>query len=401
LKICKAFREYFMRLISTSLLFFAILFINTGICQTNTPDDTAIVKSLTIISDPPNAEVYINDSFYGRTPATIFNLKKTGFTLSLVDSVNDSWITSFGGNMPEKVSVYALINKEYGLLNVVSTPSGAQVYINDTLAGTTPLKECKTSHGLKKVCVKKDGYQDWTTSYYLNKMNSRIINCEAVLHSNYSVLSMNEAAKTMDMVLDGQVVVKSAMDSIPVLAGEHKISTFLKDGKTKLDVDFVANPEMHYKARYIENKFFYPPTLYSAILPGFGQFSQNAKAEGVVIFGVTVGLGIAAKILADDYSRKLDNYRATRSEYLNASNELDALGYKKIMLSAKDDADKAQKRKNVTLGLFIAAYAYNLLDVIIFHSIKECLEIKQLEFGVTQDNTFSTWRAYGTYTINF
>jgi hypothetical protein len=51
-----------------------------------------------------------------------------------------------------------------GSLHVASRPPGAQVFVDDTLIGTTPLLMSKVAVGSRSVRVQLPGYQTWTTA---------------------------------------------------------------------------------------------------------------------------------------------------------------------------------------------------------------------------------------------
>jgi hypothetical protein len=51
-----------------------------------------------------------------------------------------------------------------GSLQVASRPSGAQVFVDDSLIGTTPLLVSEVAAGSKRLRIELSGYKIWTTS---------------------------------------------------------------------------------------------------------------------------------------------------------------------------------------------------------------------------------------------
>jgi hypothetical protein len=51
-----------------------------------------------------------------------------------------------------------------GSLQVASSPSGAQVFVDDNLIGTTPLLLSDVSAGSRSLRIEKSGYKIWTSS---------------------------------------------------------------------------------------------------------------------------------------------------------------------------------------------------------------------------------------------
>lgn len=104
------------------------------------PAPTKQVATLEVRSDPTNASVYVDGSYLGRTPlvATVaagqhqLVVKKAGY---------QPYEVSVRLNPGERVQVYArlLPAVQQGRLSVRSEPEGAQVYLNGTYRGKTPL----------------------------------------------------------------------------------------------------------------------------------------------------------------------------------------------------------------------------------------------------------------------
>ena len=95
--------------------------------------------SMTVASTPPGASVTLDGVVKGVTPLTVTGLKPRSYTLivklkgyasitrtvNLLDSAQESQIFS--------------LSPAFGKIHITSTPVGAQVFVDDELAGTTPL----------------------------------------------------------------------------------------------------------------------------------------------------------------------------------------------------------------------------------------------------------------------
>ena len=51
-----------------------------------------------------------------------------------------------------------------GSLQVLSRPTGAQVYVDDNLIGTTPMLLSNVAAGSRRLRIELSGYKIWTTS---------------------------------------------------------------------------------------------------------------------------------------------------------------------------------------------------------------------------------------------
>jgi hypothetical protein len=54
-----------------------------------------------------------------------------------------------------------------GSLQVASRPSGAQVFVDDNLIGTTPLVLSNVAAGSRRLRIELSGYKNWTTSVHV------------------------------------------------------------------------------------------------------------------------------------------------------------------------------------------------------------------------------------------
>lgn len=75
-------------------------------------------------------------------------------------------------NANEKITINKKLNPRPSYLNIISTPQGAKVYVNDKYAGKTPLLNYQTKPGLNKVTLKKYKYEESTKDIQVDA-NSR------------------------------------------------------------------------------------------------------------------------------------------------------------------------------------------------------------------------------------
>jgi hypothetical protein len=67
-------------------------------------------------------------------------------------------------SVPAAVTASSSSTNSSGSLQVASRPSGAQVFVDDTLIGTTPLLMSDVAAGARRVRIELSGYRIWTTS---------------------------------------------------------------------------------------------------------------------------------------------------------------------------------------------------------------------------------------------
>ncbi|ACS33301.1 PEGA domain-containing protein [Thermococcus gammatolerans] len=118
---------------------------------------------LTINSEPQSAEVYVNGTYKGVTPLTL-ELLTGNYSLKLTKEGYENYTAMVEVKPGETKTVSATLTPAYGFLNVDSAPSGAEVYINRTYIGTTPLENYKLPPGKYTITIKKEGYEEYTKS---------------------------------------------------------------------------------------------------------------------------------------------------------------------------------------------------------------------------------------------
>ena len=115
--------------------------------------------SIMISSEPSNAKIEIGGVDFGYTPAKINSLEEGVYSLKLSKSgyntVYDQFTLNTGYNNPLS---YKLISSDR-FLNISSSPSGAEVYLDGEYRGTTPTKLKNVEAGKYKLELSKKGYK--------------------------------------------------------------------------------------------------------------------------------------------------------------------------------------------------------------------------------------------------
>ncbi len=104
------------------------------------PAPTKQVATLEVRSDPPDAAVFVDGGYLGRTPL-VATVEAGRHRLLVKKSGYQPYEVSVRLNPGERVQVYArlLPAEQKGRLSVRSDPEGARVYLNDEYRGRTPL----------------------------------------------------------------------------------------------------------------------------------------------------------------------------------------------------------------------------------------------------------------------
>ena len=145
----------------------------------------AALGILMIRSNPANADVTVNGLARGKTPISLRDLPLGSYTIRVARdgyvseqrhvqltareataAMGFSLRAASAGSPPAPAETPAATGA--GAINVQSRPSGARVFVNDRLIGSTPLTIPSMPPGAATVRIEMDGYQTWTTTVGVN-----------------------------------------------------------------------------------------------------------------------------------------------------------------------------------------------------------------------------------------
>ena len=135
--------------------------------------------NLLVRSAPSDADVEVNGQSRGKTPLVLRDVALGSYTIRVA---HEGYATeertfqlttrrpTFSStiNLRPAPAPTAPEKSGPGGLTVQSRPAGAQVYVNDQLAGSTPLTIPDVPAGAARVRIELDGYQPWITTVRVN-----------------------------------------------------------------------------------------------------------------------------------------------------------------------------------------------------------------------------------------
>jgi hypothetical protein len=214
------------------------------------------VKSqITISSEPPGAIVYVNNKPQTKkTPLTIEQVvgEEVDVRIEKDDFYNERRVLLVTNRPRDEVFK---LRAQDAVLSVLSTPSGAEVYLDGRKIGKTPLIGHKVEGGKHEVLLKLDGYENSSETLYLFKSQPAAISPRLSPSSITNKSMTARSLKTNDKC-----------------AGSD-CSTLYIDLRTKLsDLCYINEPEACTKLGYLYEK-------------GVGGEQDYAKAAELYLFG--------------------------------------------------------------------------------------------------------------------
>jgi hypothetical protein len=128
--------------------------------------------AIDVVSYPAGADVFLDDKYQGKTPSagvlTISNVRIGSHTVRVALSGYQDYTTSVGVSGATTSHVTAALQPgqptSTGSIAVTSSPSGAEIYIDNAYKGITPLTIDGVAAGTYAIRVALAGYNDWSTS---------------------------------------------------------------------------------------------------------------------------------------------------------------------------------------------------------------------------------------------
>ena len=122
---------------------------------------------LLVRSSPADADVFVNGTPRGKTPLVLRDLALGSYTIRVARAgyATEERTLRLTEQQPSTSTTVALVAEKTGpgKLNVQSRPAGARVFVNDRLAGTTPISISSLPAGSATVRIEMGGYRVWST----------------------------------------------------------------------------------------------------------------------------------------------------------------------------------------------------------------------------------------------
>jgi len=136
-----------------------------------TLSQVVVPGSISVSTNPKGVGLYVDDFYQGKTDQIVGNLAPGPHKVTVAEPGFLTWseiVTVMGGSMtPLTVTLVPENNPPTGDLQVLSTPTGAVVYLDGDYKGFTPpddhLDILDLAPGTYTIVLRKLGYQDYTT----------------------------------------------------------------------------------------------------------------------------------------------------------------------------------------------------------------------------------------------
>ncbi|RLF79384.1 hypothetical protein DRN44_08975, partial [Thermococci archaeon] len=200
----------------------------------------ALFGFLNVYSNVQGASVYIDGKKIGETPLKEYKISTGSHRIEVrPDNQDYNPYSETVVIEPTKThTINARLTLKEATLSVGSTPTGADVYVNNQYSGTTPLT-LKLTPGTYTVKITKDDYEPYVETVTLNPGESKSINIQ--LKALFGFLNIYSNVQGADVYIDGVKVGTTPLKAYKLSVGDHKIE-IRKEGYETFSQSLVIEP---------------------------------------------------------------------------------------------------------------------------------------------------------------
>ncbi len=224
--------------------------------------------SLKIISQPLEADIFLDNKYSGKTPQTLSNLDAGEHRLKLSKSGYEDYeqVLSIKGNKQERITV-DLPEILPATLKIISQPADCDVYLNRQFKGKTPLVLHKVTPGFTSILLTHPMHKDWMTTIVLESTEAKEL--EPVLKKKTGKIVINSKPDGADIKINGVPTGKTPLVISEIEYGKYTIKISKRDYETKTE----------YISLYSENT----KTINTRLLPGKAKLTIKGSPAGADI----------------------------------------------------------------------------------------------------------------------
>ncbi|MBT5307422.1 MAG: PEGA domain-containing protein, partial [Candidatus Scalindua sp.] len=177
--------------------------------------------SFTMISEPTDATLYIDDQKIGTTPLTIDAPSPGKHLIETRMDGYEKWSRSIDFVHGKSITLTATLQINPGTVSITSEPSNAIILINSNEVGKTPFAITDHAPGTHTVELRMDGYETWTKSVDFEQGKKVAIAAELKMKEGSISISSNPSEAFIN--IDGKKTGKTPVTITDLSPGTHLV----------------------------------------------------------------------------------------------------------------------------------------------------------------------------------
>lgn len=259
------------------------------------------------------------------------------------------------------------------ILCIESLPSNASLILDSNVIGKTPITLHVTEGSSHKIRLQKPGYLPFQIEIASMPNDSILIN--AILEKFSASIAVITENKEATIEIDGRALGVGTVDSILLEPGTHEVSIFDPIRGNELNSSFQIEQTKHYT---LKAEYRVPSTsrlIWSFLLPGYAQLSDNNQSKGI-LFALTA-FGAVGYSLSEYFTfvSVEKSYKFALDAYDHAFTDKDVEQTKNVADRKESEYKVMRNRYGISLGVLAAIWLGNALDVTLNHFLSDRINV--------------------------
>ena len=327
-----------------------------------------LTGNLSIVTDPPNAIIYVNNEFIGNSPFQLDYLDVGSYFIKIEHEGYDKYVSKVDVQHDDTTEINKRLDPIPATVNLFSVPDGVSVYVDKKLVGLTTFKGLliELTPGPHSFEFKKNGYFVKTGELDLlpNEKSDLDVSLKKLPKGvsddpNVGWLSIS-GIPTGSMINIDNSTQTAPISFLELGRGKYsyKVSkTGFESQKGQVSIIPKKHKDLKLILHPLDRK---TAVLRSILFPGFGQYYTENTKKGLIFSGLTIaGVSLIVNEL-NNYSEKTKIVDYSYSEYINA---VDDISEKASIYQA--DFDNQQKSLYAIGGysaVVVSLWIWNVID---------------------------------------
>jgi hypothetical protein len=219
---------------------------------------TTPATTLSVVSNPPGAAVFIDNVIKGRTPLTLTDTTMGNHRITIAMDGYEEYTRNIVVEAATPLTISAVLIRsipqpttqppQNGSIAITSMPSGAEVFIDGQLIGIAPAVFPEILPGNHQVTLSSKGYDDWSHIVSVGSGRMSAINAELVAAKEITgSLAVITDPPGAEIFVDGDFKGVSPVTIPGLSAGTHTILLTLKEyANTTTNISITAGKTQKY-----------------------------------------------------------------------------------------------------------------------------------------------------------
>ena len=285
----------------------------------------------------------------------IIQIRKKGF-----DTYEKTCTLKGGERMVIRLSDDSTSDK--GSLSVNTSPADSKVYLDGKLLSDKPVAGQIVNAGFHVIIVEKEDYKRELRPVTIIAGEQKKI--DVTLESTVGEISVWSEMPDSRILLDAKEIGRGSLEGYKTNVGSYELSVEYTPSGQSISRSFQLEPEDNILMMAEFGRFSLTPFVYSAFLPGLGQYLHGAESKGWTFFLGTLMSAGGAILANDHYQSELRSYYVMENAYSSEKDPQKLSGIRNSLNDQRNKLSLALNLRNSLAVISVSFYAINVLDVL-------------------------------------